>query len=141
MLASFFTRVFPAGRVFLPRSRVVALIGCHLGKEMRDKILEGSVDKQCEAWVDADKLNPYFVGIRLRKNGDRFRPINSPGKRKLKDWMIDRKWTKARRDETPIFVDANDSILWVPGFPPCDAMKVTHSTTSVIRLTYSHTET
>ena len=116
MLASFFTRVFPAGRVFLPRSRVVALIGCHLGTEMRDKIHEGSVDKQCEAWVDADKLNPYFVGIRLRKNGDRFRPINSPGKRKLKDWMIDRKWTKARRDETPIFVDANDSILWVRDF-------------------------
>ena len=59
----------------------------------------------------------------------------------LKDWMIDRKWTKARRDETPIFVDGNDSILWVPGFPPCDAMKITPSTTSVIRLTYSHTET
>ena len=141
VLASFFTPVFPAGRIFLPRSRVVALIRCPLGKEMRDKILGGSVDKGCEAWVDADKLYPYFVGIRLRKNGDRFRPINSPGRRKLKDWMIDRKWTKARRNETPIFVDANDSILWVPGFPPCDAMKITPSTTSVIRLTYSHTET
>ena len=107
---------------------------------MRGKILGGSVDKECEAWLDIDKLNPDFVGIRLRKKGDRFRPINSPGTRKLKDWMIDRKWTKARRDEAPIFVDANDSILWVPGFPPCDAMKITF-TTSVIRLTYSHTET
>ena len=66
---SFFATVFSAGRLFLPRSRVIALIKCHLGKEMREKILEGSVDNRCEAWLDVDKLHPDFVGIRLRKKG------------------------------------------------------------------------
>lgn len=53
--------------------------------------------------------------IRNRKNGDFIEVLGLNGKKKIKDIFIDEKINKEDRDDYPILVDSNDTILWIPG--------------------------
>ena len=53
--------------------------------------------------------------IRNRKNGDFIEVLGLNGKKKVKDIFIDEKINKEDRDNYPILVDSNDTILWIPG--------------------------
>ena len=63
--------------------------------------------------VDSSAL-PGGIHIRNRREGDRFRPWNAPGERKLKKWFIDQEIPVQERYRLPLLVDA-DNILWVIG--------------------------
>lgn len=54
------------------------------------------------------------VEVRNRRPGDRLHPLGSPGERKLKDVLIDRKIPRAERDRLPLVV-VDGTIAWVPG--------------------------
>lgn len=54
------------------------------------------------------------VVIRNRRPGDRIRPLGSPGSRRLKDVLIDRRVPRERRQRIPLLV-VGGSIAWVPG--------------------------
>jgi len=56
---------------------------------------------------------PLF--IRCKKDGDKIYVKNLFGSKKLKDIFIDSKMDLKKRKEYPILVDANDTIIWVPG--------------------------
>lgn len=53
--------------------------------------------------------------IRTRKEKDKMEVKNLKGTKKLKDILINEKVPKSKRDEIPILVDQNDTILWVLG--------------------------
>lgn len=53
--------------------------------------------------------------IRTRKNGDKMIVKNMVNSKKIKEIFIDCKIEKEKRDTFPILVDANDTILWLPG--------------------------
>ena len=53
--------------------------------------------------------------IRNRKNGDRMEVKNLNGSKKIKDIFIDCKIPKAKRDQWPLLVDSNDTVLWLLG--------------------------
>lgn len=53
--------------------------------------------------------------VRNRKNGDFIEVLGLSGKKKIKDIFIDSKINKEDRDDYPLVVDSNDTILWVPG--------------------------
>jgi tRNA(Ile)-lysidine synthase len=55
------------------------------------------------------------IYIRTRKNGDKMLSKNLKGSQKLKDIFIDAKIPMNKRDTWPIIVDANDTILGIPG--------------------------
>ena len=61
------------------------------------------------------------------------RPLGSPGTRKLKDILIDRKIPRAFRDFTPV-VAAGGDILWIPGVCVSEYASVTPSTVKATRL-------
>jgi tRNA(Ile)-lysidine synthase len=75
----------------------------------------------------------YF---RRRQKGDRFEPLGSPGNKKVKDWMIDRKWSQVAKDTVPLIVNSNNQIMWIPGFPPAKEHSINSLSRKVIRLTY-----
>jgi len=54
------------------------------------------------------------VVVRNRRPGDRLRPLGSPGQRRLKDLLIDRRIPRHRRDRLPLLV-IDGEIAWVPG--------------------------
>jgi tRNA(Ile)-lysidine synthase len=90
------------------------------------------------------KKNAYLLQIepdeklyfRRRQRGDRFEPLGSPGSKKVKDWMIDRKWDQYVKETVPLIVNNNNQIIWIPGFPPAKERSINSSSGKVIRLTY-----
>jgi tRNA(Ile)-lysidine synthetase-like protein len=102
---------------------------------LHQKILNKEVNPEIEAYIASEQaLQRIFV--RSRKEGDLFQPLGTPGMKKLSDRMIDRKWSEIKKTETPIFLNNEGEILWVPGFPPSELKKVSASNEWVIHLTY-----
>lgn len=53
--------------------------------------------------------------VRTRKEADRISVKNLHGIKKIKDIFINEKIPVEKRDNWPIVVDSNDTILWIPG--------------------------
>lgn len=71
--------------------------------------------------------------LRTRKNGDRIRPLGSPGSRLLSDCMIDRKLERPLRDSVPLIANGN-RVLWCLGIGISDELKITSQTQNPGRL-------
>jgi len=74
------------------------------------------------------------LAVRSRRPGDRFRPLGAPGRRKLQDFLTDRKVPRTRRDIVPIVVDAADRIVWVVGLAIAEECRVTAPEAGVVIL-------
>lgn len=85
------------------------------------------------AILDADKLSAGLV-VRRRRPGDTFFPIGGPGRKKLKDFFIDRKTPRPLR-EGPILFCGKDA-LFIPGYGIGDGVKVDAHTRRMVRLDY-----
>ena len=53
--------------------------------------------------------------VRTRKEGDKMTIKNMSSPKKIKDIFIDCKLSMDKRDSQPLLVDANNTILWIPG--------------------------
>jgi len=104
------------------------------------EIKEKSIDPSQMALICHNAAN-NGVFLRTRKEGDSFRPMGSKGTKKLTRRMIDQKWTNPQKIKTPVILNSEGQILWVPGFPPSDFAKVRNPKHGVIRLTYKATRT
>ena len=82
--------------------------------------------------VDADKIRGRLT-VRNRRRGDRFFPYNSSGSKKLKDFFIDEKIPRAKRDRIPLVTD-DQGILWVAGLRTADPYKVDGGTKRLLKL-------
>ncbi|MBS4026869.1 MAG: tRNA lysidine(34) synthetase TilS [Clostridia bacterium] len=73
----------------------------------------------CSHWeirLDLTKLKGRTLFLRKRKPGDRFQPVGMKGEtKKLKDFFIDAKIPREKRDKIPLLVTGEDEIIWVVG--------------------------
>jgi len=127
----------PGEPVFLSTGALVAAEVVELDAELRQQIESGSIDPQVEAIV-ACEGEPTFE-LRAWQPGDRFQPLGAPGRKKLKDWFIDRHIPQAERKTLPLVLNASEEVIWVPGFPPAESCKIQPSTKKALRLTYQTT--
>jgi tRNA(Ile)-lysidine synthase len=72
--------------------------------------------------------------VRNRRPGDRLRPAGMSGRRKLQDYMVDRKVPRGERDTVPIVVDGRDRIIWVVGHTVAEDFRVTDPREPVLLL-------
>lgn len=105
-----------------------------LDDALRSTIMQGGVDADLESYVAV--VAEEALEVRGWQQGDRFRPIGAPGTKKLKDWFIDRHIPVNERQLLPLVVSQSGEIIWVPGFPPADSMKIGTATKWALRLTY-----
>lgn len=98
---------------------------------------EGFVKDRRIAFLDIDKLAAMGESpvIRTRMEGDRFRPVGAPGKRKLKDYLIDRKIERTERDWIPLIASGSE-VLFVAGYASSENTKVDENTTRMLRVDY-----
>src|SRR5262249_14986847 len=75
------------------------------------------------------------LSIRSRRPGDRFSPLGLGGRKKLQDFLVDRKVPRAARDGVPLVVDGNDRIVWVAGHGIDRVFRVTDASQTVVILT------
>jgi tRNA(Ile)-lysidine synthase len=85
------------------------------------------------ALFDLDALAaPLYVRTRLP--GDRFYPMGMHGHKKLKDFFIDAKVAREKRDRTLVFCDA-EGIIWIGEYRQAERGKVTNNTSKFLQLT------
>jgi tRNA(Ile)-lysidine synthase len=85
-------------------------------------------------YFDYEKFN-LGINIRSRKQGDFFKPINSNGTKKLKEYLIDNKIPRENRDAIPILAKGNE-VIWLVGYKISDKFKVTENTKNILKLEY-----
>jgi tRNA(Ile)-lysidine synthase len=105
-----------------------------LDDALRSTIMTGGVNADLESYVAV--AAEEALDVRGWQHGDRFRPLGAPGTKKLKDWFIDRHIPVTERKLLPLVVSQSGEIIWVPGFPPADTMKIGTATKWALRLTY-----
>jgi tRNA(Ile)-lysidine synthase len=98
------------------------------------RIFSGKVDPSCEVYLRLKATDT--LEIRSWEPGDRFLPMGAPGRKKLKDWFIDRHIPRRERKRLPLVLDDAGEILWVPGLPPAEAYRIMPDTKLALRLTY-----
>jgi tRNA(Ile)-lysidine synthase len=96
--------------------------------------LRAAAGNRAVAVVAAD-LEGDALAIRNRRPGDRFSPLGLEGRKKLQDFLVDRKVPRAARDGVPLVVDGADRIVWVAGHEIDRAFRVTDASQTVVILT------
>lgn len=84
------------------------------------------------AFIDMERLTgPLFV--RNREDGDLFHPAGMDGRKKLKEYFIDKKVPRGERGRVPIVV-CGDDIVWVAGFRADGRFAARQGAPHVVRL-------
>lgn len=82
------------------------------------------------SYLDYDKIDSNLI-IRNRRPGDRFKPLGGMGFKKLKNFFIDEKVPRRKRNQIPI-IESDGKIVWVGGMRIDDRFKVTEETKTVL---------
>ena len=85
-----------------------------------------------EEVFDLDRLELPLV-VRTRRPGDRFWPLGAGGEKKLKDFFIDEKTPRPRRDDWSLVCDSKHPV-WVVGLRMDERVKITPDTRRAIKL-------
>lgn len=103
--------------------------------EERLSCMQASKGSLYQAFLAAD--GPLYY--RSWNPGDRYRPLNAPGSKKLQDLFVDKKVPKALRRQLPVVLDAAFQPVWAPGLLVADSHKILPSTQCALKLTYTKT--
>ena len=134
---------FRTRKIRIPGKTVIKRLNIQIDSEVLEGRIIGLRDyvrnkDYTEEIVDLEKLKGGLT-LRLRKEGDHFVPLGSPGSTKLKKFFIDNKIPKALRDRVPILSD-DKRIVWVVGYRIEDGVKITDGTKRVLKLKVSRLE-
>ena len=83
--------------------------------------------------LDYDQL-PAALAVRGRWPGARFYPQGAAGGKKLKDFFIDRKVSRHKRDSWPLVTTPQGEIIWVAGLRIAHPYRITSRTEKVMIL-------
>lgn len=72
--------------------------------------------------------------LRARRPGDRFQPLGCEAPLELRRYLQSRHVPRFDRDRLPLLVDANDTILWVPGVEISDQAKLRLNTRRTVEV-------
>lgn len=91
-------------------------------------------DNPWTACLDAQKIR-YPLALRNFRPGDRFVPLGMRGRKKVKDFFIDRKVPNSVRSRLPILLSGGE-ILWICGMMIDERVKVSTATEKVLKITF-----
>ncbi len=73
--------------------------------------------------------------VRVRRPGDAFQPLGTLGRKKLKDFFIDKKVPRFLRQRVPLLV-SDSRIMWVMGYAIDEHFMLKPTSTSALRVDY-----
>ncbi len=89
-------------------------------------------DDSRRAFIDFENVELPLV-VRNRREGDVYRPLGSPGKRKLNEVFRQKGITPRERDLLPIILSKNE-IVWSPGIPVSENFKFGKNTRKILMI-------
>jgi tRNA(Ile)-lysidine synthase len=127
------------GTVFVicPGKTTLGVLGCELEAELHDVGPELVDDLRVkndpyEEWLDYDKLHLPLL-VRGRRDGDRFRPLGSPGAKTVSEFFSNEKLDPDVRARTGILCD-QDGPVWVMPLRIDERVKISAQTRKAVRL-------
>ena len=124
------------GAIYFPdRTRMRAKV-LDFSRELLNSLSLRKYSERRTVFLDRDVLNADAVWVRPWRPGDRYRPLNAPGSRKLQDLFVDRKIARTERKRLPVVTTADSLILWTPGLPVSHDHRITSNTKKILQLTY-----
>lgn len=87
-------------------------------------------------WLDYDKIQG--LALRNRQEGDYIIIDDKGSRKKLKDYFINEKIPRDKRDEILLLADGNH-VVWIVGYRISSYYKITDSTSHIIKITYKET--
>ncbi|BBB48321.1 tRNA lysidine(34) synthetase TilS [Pelolinea submarina] len=128
----------------LPETGTIELAcGWELSLEMLSKDSLGdaylsNTDNFC-AYLASEKLASDLL-LRTWQDGDRYQPLGLlKGQQKLSDFWINNKVPLRAKGHWPLLFSGGN-LVWVPGFPPSQLVKVSSETQNVLKARVSHRE-
>lgn len=108
-------------------------------KDALIRICSGAYSCSDTVFLDKDALKTGGgLYVSSWKPGDGYHSLGAPGWKKLQDQFVNRKIPASARHLLPVVrIPFTDAIVWVPGLPPCEQGRVTESTKTLLRLTYT----
>lgn len=94
---------------------------------------ENIPDLMYTKWFDYDKINKLL--LRNRQPGDYIIVDDKGSKKKLKDYFIDEKVPREKRDEILLLADGSH-IVWIVGYRISEYFKITDETKNILKITY-----
>ncbi|GAB3516895.1 tRNA lysidine(34) synthetase TilS [Emticicia fontis] len=83
-------------------------------------------------WVDAAKIK-YPLSIRPWQSGDWFIPLGMKGKKKVSDFLVDKK-VPLHLKKTTFLLCSDDDIVWIIGLRTDERFKVTEGSREVLKI-------
>jgi tRNA(Ile)-lysidine synthase len=103
------------------------------GKKFRKKKASSlSFDDRTQACLDLKKLK-FPLLVRSRREGDRYRPLGAPGRKKVKEIMRARGIPLSEREKCPVFL-SGEEIVWILGLPVSDGFKIEKGTIDIFQI-------
>ena len=110
------------------------------GRRIRYELLENSPELMCQIiekkytkWLSYDIVKDNALVFRTRQTGDYLIVNREGGRKKLKDYLIDRKLPREQRDRQ-LLLTAGSHVLWIVGDRISEAAKVTKDTECVLKI-------
>lgn len=116
----------------IPGETLITETGSMFETYLADEI-DTKTDKYTQAF-DYEKINSK-VHIRTRQDGDIINPKGMKGSKKLKDYFIDKKVPKEKRDEIPL-VTVDSEVIWIVGDRISEKYKADDNTKKVLIIKY-----
>ncbi|WP_309398776.1 tRNA lysidine(34) synthetase TilS [Cerasicoccus maritimus] len=129
-------KLTPGAGLALPDAGLLMCRQVELDSGLNAQIRAGEFSEAECVYLDADRIGSCPLTVRLWQPGDRYRPLGSPGSRKLQDCFTDRKIPERERKRLPVVCDKRGDILWVPGLLPCENARIQPEAKSALWLTY-----
>lgn len=117
----------PDGRATFPQGRLTSR---QVSRSEIDSIEELKRLPKHRRCFDGDKIRKALeeagqeeLTLRFRQPGDFIRPLGSAGRKKLQDWLVDRKIPRRQRDSLPVVCIGNE-VVWIVGHQISENYKV-----------------
>jgi len=85
-------------------------------------------------YIDPSKIKGELV-LRCRQAGDMFAPIGMKGTKKLKEYLIDEKVPREKRDDLELIADGHE-IVWIVGGRLSEKYKISGDTSDAVLIKY-----
>ncbi|MBS4534695.1 tRNA lysidine(34) synthetase TilS [Clostridium sp. D2Q-14] len=120
-------------KLYLNRINFIPELNMKIDIQLVDKNIKNIKSKDMFIkYFDYDKIDKDLF-IRNRESGDKFKPLGMNGTKKLKDFFIDEKVPRDKRDKTPLIYDEK-GIIWVVGYRISEDYKIDSSTKRILKI-------
>lgn len=124
------------GAIYFPDRTRIRADGREFTRELLRGLSEKKYSERRTVFLDRNALKKDALLVRPWQDGDRYRPLNAPGSRKLQDLFVDRKIPREERKRLPVVTTTDSLVLWAPGLPVSHDHRVTQYTKKILQLTY-----